>query len=168
MKFSRILLVVAFATLSLQAAEQVAEHPALEKLQQEIKSATKETKQLKPAELMAWTKEGKSFILVDTREPSEFLNGTIDAENFKKIPRGVLEMAGIKNNGLPIDATIVVYCKGGSRGAMGAKRLQDLGFQNVYNLEGGIDEWVKQGYPIVNLYGAMKQVPMSETGVKSE
>jgi rhodanese-related sulfurtransferase len=161
MKFLRITLVVALAILGLEAAD----HPAWEQLQKEIKQATGEIKSIKPAELMQWNKEKKNFILVDVREPSEFSNGTIEATTFKKIPRGVLEMAGIKNNGLPIDETIVLYCQGGARGAMAGKRLQDLGFKNIVNLEGGIDQWLKEGYPIVNIYGAMKQVPMSETGI---
>ena len=42
------------------------------------------------------------------------------------------------------DSTLLVYCAAGVRSALAAKTLQDLGFENVYNL-GSISEWVSNG-----------------------
>ena len=40
---------------------------------------------------------------------------------------------------------IIVYCGAGGQGALATKTLQDMGFEDVRNLEGGSDAWVKAG-----------------------
>ena len=40
---------------------------------------------------------------------------------------------------------IIVYCGAGGQGALATKTLQDMGFEDVSNLEGGSDAWVKAG-----------------------
>ena len=44
---------------------------------------------------------------------------------------------------------IIVYCGAGGQGALATKTLQDMGFNDVSNLEGGSEAWVKAGYPLV-------------------
>ena len=44
---------------------------------------------------------------------------------------------------------IIVYCGVGDQGALATKTLQDMGFKDVSNLEGGSEAWVKAGYPLV-------------------
>lgn len=44
--------------------------------------------------------------------------------------------------------TLVVYCSVGYRSEKIAERLQELGFKKVYNLYGGLFEWVNQGHPV--------------------
>ena len=46
--------------------------------------------------------------------------------------------------GIQKDSDILVYCAAGVRSALAAKTLQDLGFENVYNL-GSLSEWVSNG-----------------------
>lgn len=53
---------------------------------------------------------------------------------------------------------IVVYCSVGYRSERIALRLQKAGYSNVYNLYGGIIEWVNQGQPVVNREGATLKV----------
>ena len=44
---------------------------------------------------------------------------------------------------------IIVYCGAGGQGALATKTLQDMGFKDVSNLEGGSEAWVKAGYPLI-------------------
>ena len=44
---------------------------------------------------------------------------------------------------------IIVYCGAGGQGALATKTLQDMGYKDVSNLEGGSEAWVKAGYPLV-------------------
>ena len=44
----------------------------------------------------------------------------------------------------PKDTTIVVYCSVGYRSERIGEKLQEMGFENVYNLYGGIFEWANQ------------------------
>jgi adenylyltransferase/sulfurtransferase len=45
---------------------------------------------------------------------------------------------------LPKDRDILVYCKAGGRSAKACQQLRELGFDRLYNLEGGITGWAKQ------------------------
>ena len=42
------------------------------------------------------------------------------------------------------DLPIVVYCHHGIRSLHTAMYLEDVGFENLYNLQGGIDAWAMQ------------------------
>tara|TARA_X000001036_G_scaffold157302_2_gene149365 strand:+ start:3559 stop:3930 length:372 start_codon:yes stop_codon:yes gene_type:complete len=86
--------------------------------------------------------------IIDVREESEVAqSGKIS--NALHIPRGLIEFQlnpEAQNNpsGIEKDSTLLVYCAAGVRSALAAKTLQDLGFENVYNL-GSISEWVSNG-----------------------
>ena len=97
--------------------------------------------------------EANEFILegafvIDVREESEVAQ-TGKVSNAFHIPRGLIEFKlnpEAQNNPLGIqkDSTLLVYCAAGVRSALAAKTLQDLGFENVFNL-GSISEWVSNG-----------------------
>ena len=42
---------------------------------------------------------------------------------------------------LNINSPTVVYCGGGSSASLAGKVLKEMGFKNVYNLEGGYRGW---------------------------
>ena len=44
---------------------------------------------------------------------------------------------------------IVVYCGAGGQGALATKTLQDMGFKNVSNLEGGSNAWLEAGNRLI-------------------
>jgi len=97
-----------------------------------------------------------NMVLIDVREADEFASGLIPAKNVFTIPRGKLEFAvDDKLIGMS-DHKVVCYCLKGARGLLGAKTLKDLGFTNVVNLKGGIDNWVKSGKSIENYLGSFK------------
>ena len=97
--------------------------------------------------------DANEFILegafvIDVREESEVAQ-TGKVSNALHIPRGLIEFKlnpEAQNNPLGIqkDSTLLVYCASGVRSALAAKTLQDLGFENVFNL-GSISEWVSNG-----------------------
>src|SRR5947208_1986919 len=81
----------------------------------------------------------EAFKLVDVREPFEYEIARIDGAQL--IPLGeIAERAGE----LQREQQIVVHCHSGTRSAQADRLLQLRGFNNVYNLEGGIDAWSDQ------------------------
>ena len=37
----------------------------------------------------------------------------------------------------------MLFCTLGARGALATKTLNDMGYENVYNLENGLQDWMK-------------------------
>ncbi len=46
------------------------------------------------------------------------------------------------------DKTVITYCDSGVNGAAAARTLTKLGFTHVFNLEGGLNAWVKDNLPL--------------------
>jgi molybdopterin/thiamine biosynthesis adenylyltransferase/rhodanese-related sulfurtransferase len=87
------------------------------------------------------------FELIDVREPFEYEIARIDGA--KLIPLG--EIAE-RVDELERERPIVVHCHSGQRSAQAVRLLQQRGFSNLYNLEGGIDAWSDQIDPSVPKY----------------
>ena len=73
-------------------------------------------------------------VIIDVRTGSEFASGYIDGAI--NIP-----VDNISNINYPKDTVIIVYCASGMRSAKAAETLIDLGYTNVYNLDGGLINW---------------------------
>ncbi|MDQ1373447.1 MAG: sulfur-carrier protein adenylyltransferase/sulfurtransferase [Actinomycetota bacterium] len=83
-------------------------------------------------------------LFLDVREPEEYQQGAVPGA--LHIPRGQLE-TNLEGK-VPDHATpIAVYCASGFRSAFAAKTLQDLGYENVVNVEGGFNRWKDEGRP---------------------
>jgi hydroxyacylglutathione hydrolase len=82
--------------------------------------------------------------ILDVRRENEWDEGHI--EGAIRIYLGHLPKQADK---LPGDLPIVVVCKTGNRSSFGASILLRAGFDQVYNCLGGIDAWVKTGFPLI-------------------
>jgi len=83
-------------------------------------------------------KATKNPQLLDVRTPEEFKSGHLDnAANIDWYEDDFAKKAAKYDKSKPI----FVYCKAGIRGKKAGTKLAELGFTNIYNLEGGIDKW---------------------------
>ena len=82
---------------------------------------------------------GGGVRLIDVREPWEAEINHIDGAEL--IPLGEL---GDRFAALDRDASYVVHCKMGGRSATAVAQMQEAGFRDVVNLEGGINAWVEE------------------------
>ena len=85
------------------------------------------------------------YTLVDVREKDEVRAGYIPGA--VSIPRGFLEIQ-VEGRLPDKNAKIVAYCAGGTRSALAAKTLQDLGYANVETANPGFGRWKDLGYPV--------------------
>lgn len=95
--------------------------------------------------------EMKQFIdmnqvqLIDVRTPEEYEAGhLINSENLNFFD----ETFEAELDKLDKNAPVCVYCKSGGRSAKAAEILKKKGFKAIYNLDGGIMGWEKEGLPI--------------------
>ena len=84
---------------------------------------------------------GEAFTLLDVREPNEWAMGHIAGA--VHIPRGVMESA-IEQR-VPREQEVVIYCASGNRAALAADVLQQMGYQTVSSMRGGIRGWADAG-----------------------
>lgn len=100
---------------------------------------------LSPAQLKQWLDEGRPVTLLDTRNDYEVELGTFDGaipigvDHFRDFPEAVQK--------LPEDwkqQPIVTFCTGGIRCEKAAPYLEQQGFREVYQLDGGILKYFEE------------------------
>lgn len=94
-------------------------------------------------EVKALVDSGAPVKLVDVREGEEFAQGRLPGAI--SVPRGFLELR-IEAKAQR-DEQVVLYCAGGTRSALAARTLQELGYRQVASMKGGYDRWHDAGYP---------------------
>ena len=85
-------------------------------------------------------------LLVDVRTAEEFSEGHIKgainidylAENFS-----------IEIQELELESPVLLYCRSGNRSSKAMKIMKELGFKEVYNLEGGIKGWISENNSVI-------------------
>src|SRR5215472_6421539 len=108
--------------------------------------AKRQIKEVSVQEVHQKLNPANGFTLLDVREGDEWEQGHLNQAIF--LPRGFLEVKADKTL-TDKSQPIVVYCAGGTRSALAAKTLQDLGYTNVYSMRGGFNEWKNNGLPFV-------------------
>ena len=85
-------------------------------------------------------------IIVDVRTPQEFAEGHIEgAVNINFFDKTFLEQISKFDKNEPI----FLYCKSGGRSNSASKKVADKGFVEVYDLQGGVVNWVKNNQEII-------------------
>ncbi len=115
--------------------------PSGAELLNEVKSRIDE---VDPAEVREQMNNGA--VLVDVRETEELASGQLPGA--KHVPRGYLES---RIEGAVPDRSqhLILYCASGNRSAYAARTLvEDLGYEHVESMRGGITLWKDRGYDV--------------------
>lgn len=96
-------------------------------------------KEITPQELYHLLKASSDTLLLDVREQHEFEAGHL-------IQSQHMPMAQVpqSHTSLDLKQNIVVICLHGIRSRMVCSYLEQMNFENIVNLTGGIDAWRKQ------------------------
>ncbi len=91
--------------------------------------------------------KAESAVLVDVREEQEFEERHI--EGAVHVPRGHLE-SRIEQFVPDRSRRLILYCASGNRSALAARTLaEELGYEDVASMAGGITLWRDRGLPVV-------------------
>lgn len=107
--------------------------------QTHIKPAKKTAPYLTPKKLKQWYDEKKDMIILDTRNQYEYAFGSFDQaihlniKHFKHFGEALKQLPQEMKQ-----KTIVTFCTGGIRCEKAAAYMQEQGFSDVYQLQGGI------------------------------
>ncbi|MGB0580536.1 MAG: sulfurtransferase [Limisphaerales bacterium] len=110
-----------------------------------IEPAKHTSPRVAPRELKRWLDDGEDVTLIDTRNDYEYALGTfanavkLDLQDFRHFPEVVAE--------LPTEMRlqkVVTFCTGGIRCEKAAPFMERAGFENIYQLDGGILKYFEE------------------------
>ena len=101
-------------------------------------------KEVDPSDVHELVNDGVA--IVDVRETEEFSSGHVPGA--KHVPRGYLE-SRIEGAVPDRSQRVILYCASGNRSALAAHTLeQELGYEHVESMRGGITLWKDRGYQV--------------------
>jgi len=104
-------------------------------------------KEISVQELKAKIDNKEDFQLIDVRETFEYEVSNLDGEN---IPLGGILIEADK---VSKDKPVIIQCRSGKRSAAAVMQLEaQYGYENLYNLKGGILAWQEAFDPNMLVY----------------
>ncbi|MFT4970515.1 MAG: rhodanese-related sulfurtransferase [Chitinophagales bacterium] len=99
---------------------------------------------LKPALFKTKLDNDENFMLLDIRTPAELTeNGTIEgAKNVDFYTEDFKANMDAMDREVPV----MLFCRSGGRSGEAASLLKEMGFKQVYDLNGGYNAWLEAGY----------------------
>ncbi len=106
-------------------------------------SGNKSETVLSPQDFDAKYKATENAMLLDVRTPEEIADGKIaNAENIVWDGSFANKLSRLENK------PIFIYCGSGIRSAKAAAVLKEKGYNQIYELEGGMKAWRAAGMPV--------------------
>lgn len=102
----------------------------------------KEANEICPTTTMAVIKKGA--LLIDVREKNEVEQLAFDVPKIMNIPLSEFEDRFTE---IPKNEELVMVCKSGARSLRATYFLMNNGYEHVSNMQYGMTQWVKKGFP---------------------
>ena len=110
----------------------------------EIKPTERKGQYIQPKEFKKWLDEGKEVMILDTRNDYELRVGTfenaidLDIKSFREFPQATEKLEQDKTT------PVVMFCTGGIRCEKASVVMENQGWENVYQIKGGILGYFKE------------------------
>ena len=88
-------------------------------------------------------RQAAGAVLIDVRQPEEWQLG--HAPNARLIPLGSLSNRAAE---VPRNQDVLLICRSGNRSGTAQRQLQQLGYDRVFNVTGGMNAWTSAGLPV--------------------
>jgi adenylyltransferase/sulfurtransferase len=112
-------------------------------------SDEQDTPEITVGELKTSLDAEERLVLVDVREPFERRIADLPETGQLRIPVGEIES---RLGEIDPGERIVLYCRTGSRSGWATRLLRDRGFDEVFNLKGGVMAWREEIDPSLTAY----------------
>ena len=86
-------------------------------------------------------------VVIDVRTPEEFAEGHIEGAEMIDF---YADTFAAEIAALDPDETYLLYCRSGNRSGQTATMMEQLGFEQVYDMDGGVNAYGGQGLPLVS------------------
>ena len=97
------------------------------------------------ADMILALQDDPEFVLLDIRTPAEVeaghISGAINLDYYSSTFRDDLAL-------LDRDKIYLIYCRTANRSGQAYNIMEEIGFERVYDMGGGISQWLSAGYPI--------------------
>ncbi|MBU1048908.1 rhodanese-like domain-containing protein [Candidatus Bipolaricaulota bacterium] len=97
------------------------------------------------ASVIVALQDDAEFVLLDIRTPAEVeaghISGATTLDYYSSSFRDDLAK-------LDRELTILIYCRTGNRTGQAYQIMQELGFEKVFDMGGGISQWLAANYPL--------------------
>jgi rhodanese-related sulfurtransferase len=100
-----------------------------------------------PVAALSWMVSDPSIRIHDDRSRGE--HDSWDLENSSRVTWEDKDFETVVRKVLDPSRPVFVYCQGGKRSAKAAAEMLKLGFNDVRDLQGGVNQWVETGNPPV-------------------
>src|ERR671922_838304 len=111
-----------------------------------IRKIKEQIEEVDPKDVHELYENGNGAVIVDVREEHEFAESHLPGA--VHVPRGHLE-SRVEGAVPDKSARVITYCASGNRSALAAKTmLEELGYENVESMRGGITLWKDRGYEV--------------------
>ncbi|MCW8900619.1 MAG: rhodanese-like domain-containing protein [Gammaproteobacteria bacterium] len=100
-------------------------------------------KEIEATELAQLKEQGDAVRVIDIRNPAELLRGIIPGSEALPMHTIPLRMSELSR-----DVKTVMVCHSGARSAQACMYLMQQGYENVFNLRGGMMAWHGNGHEI--------------------
>ncbi len=117
-------------------------------------------------ELYQWITDGRNIIIIDTLPPESYESRHIPGARNACVYEMVF-LDTVQKIAPDMNTIIVVYDSSdrSRASACAAEKLSAIGFQQVYELSGGIEEWEGTGYPVNVVGPELEEEPALSDGV---
>lgn len=99
--------------------------------------------EIEVSELAELRENGETIRVIDIRQPAELNSGTIPGAEALPMHIIPLRISEFKR-----DEKLVMVCRSGARSAQACMFMQQQGYDNVFNLRGGMIAWAGSGLEI--------------------
>lgn len=96
--------------------------------------------EIEVTELAQLKEKNETIRVIDIRQPAELNSGIIPGA--EALPMHIIPL---RMNELKRDEKLIMVCRSGARSAQACMYLQQQGYDNVFNLRGGMIAWAGSG-----------------------